>query len=427
MVSHMNIQTNLADSSPRKSIEAALFKTQYLKMRDNYENKILELSIIKELVDTLRLTGTDEKRVLFAEQIKIIKKYKSLEQIILILLNDDLQTIEVAAADGEEEMIGRMTYRQLDEGTLGQVIHEKRPLLINDVDESCLRAEQNFIRGRSLYCIPLLHNKNVIGVFIVAHRLKNGFDNNQINFFSLVADQIATAVVLSEIYSKMTKEEGQRFLLSRFFSKSVSETILESKDAVRLGGKRRMATIIFADLHGFTSIAERLDDEKVVEILNAFFSRMTPIIFKNDGTLDKLLGDGMMAIFGAPISHEDDPVRALRTAIEMIKVLHVFNEENRLKDWPKLKMGIGINTGSAVAGYIGSEYHLNYTVIGDAVNVASRIQSISEEDEILMTRAVKEAIGDRLSEVPDLKGLTLLPPQKIKGKKEPVDVYRVEL
>jgi len=422
----MNPDTTPIDPFSRMNNEAMLFKKQYLKMREHYEIKILELSIIKELGDTLRLTGADEKKSLFAEQIKIIKKYKSLNQITLMLLNEDLQTIEVVASDGGEELVHPMACEKLEEETLGKVIHEKNPVLIDGINESCAREEQNDIHSHSLLYIPLLHNQNVIGVLKLVHLLKNGFDKNQINFFCLAADQIVTAVFLSKLYSRMIKEEGQRLLLSRFFSKSVSETILESDGVLRLGGERMRATIIFADFHCFTSMSVKLDNEKVVEILNAFFSRMTPIIFKHDGTLDKLLGDGMMAIFGAPIPHEDDPVRALRTAIEMIKVLHAFNEENRAREWPKLKIGIGINTGNVVAGYIGSEHHLNYTVIGDAVNVASRMQSISGENEILITRAMKEAAGNRLSEIIDLKGLTPLPPQKVKGKKERIDVYRVE-
>jgi adenylate cyclase len=412
--------------SAQTTSETDLYKKQYLKMRENYENKIKELSIIKELVDTLRLTGTYDKSVLFGEQIKIIKKYTTIEQVILMLLDDDLQTLEVTASDGKQDLFNQMTYQQFDKGTIGKVIHEKNPIIIHNIKESCTPAEQAIIRGRSLLCIPILHNKNAIGVLSLTHRLEHGFDQNQINFFSLVADQIATAVVLSRLYSKMIQEEGKRFLLSRFFSRTVSDKILESEGLLRLGGERKRATIVFADLHGFTSISERLDEEKVVEILNAFFSHMTPIIFKNDGTLDKLLGDGMMAIFGAPISHNDDPVRALRTVIEMMKALNTFNEKNSPKGWPELKMGIGVNTGDVVAGYIGSEDHLNYTVIGDAVNVAQRVESISRQDEVLITRAVKEALDDRLCEIPDLKGLTPLPAQKVKGKKEAIEIYRVE-
>jgi adenylate cyclase len=224
----------------------------------------------------------------------------------------------------------------------------------------------------------------------------------------------------------MLKEENQRFLLSRFFSKNITSEILKNKGILRLGGERKHATILFADLHGFTSISERLDQEKVVDILNDFFMHITPIIFRNEGTLDKLLGDGIMAIFGAPISHAQDPVHAVKTAIEIIRELHLLNEANRHKHWPALKIGIGINTGDVVAGYIGSEDHINYTVIGDAVNVAQRIESMAGNDEILVTQAVKDAIDELHTDIDGLKAFKDLPPLQVKGKKKPLTVFRVE-
>ena len=334
------------------SAEKDVFKRQYLKMRSNYETKIKELSIIKELVDTLRLTGIYDRKALFMEQLKIIKKYSSLEQVALMLLNEDLQMLEILVSDDDTEMLKESQYVQLSEGTSGQVIAQKKPIIVHDISKTCSLEEKERLRGQSLLCVPVMHNNKAIGVLNLVHRIKDGFDQNQVSFFCLVADQIATAIVLSRLYTQMLKEENKRFLLSRFFSKNVTDEILGSKGLLRLGGERKQATIVFADLHGFTSISEGLDQEEVVEILNEFFSHMTPIIFKHEGTLDKLLGDGMMAIFGAPLSHSDDPVRALRTVIEMIHGLRAFNVMKRNKDWPEIRIGIGVNTGDVVAGYI---------------------------------------------------------------------------
>jgi class 3 adenylate cyclase len=417
---------NATDEQSQLSAEKDVFKRQYLKMRSHYENKIKELSVIKELVDTLRLTGIYDRKALFLEQLKIIKKYSSLEQVALMLLNDDLQMLEMVASDDEAETQKESKYIRLDEGIGGQVIAQKKPIIVDEMARTCSIEEKERLRGQSLLCVPVMHNNKAIGVLNLTHRIKRGFDQNQVSFFSLVADQIATAVVLSRLYTQMLKEENKRFLLSRFFSKNVTEEILGSKGLLRLGGERKRATIVFADLQGFTSLSERLDQEKVVEILNKYFSHMTPIIFKNEGTLDKLLGDGMMAVFGAPLTHKDDPVRAIRTVIDMIHGLHEFNKMKRGEGWPELRMGIGVNTGDIVAGYIGSEDHLNYTVIGDAVNVAQRVESLARRNEILITRTVKEAIEGRHAEIKGLKGLTPLPPQKVKGKKEPIDIFRIE-
>lgn len=407
--------------------EKDVFKRQYLKMRVNYENKIRELSIIKEMVESLRLTGINDKNALFREQLKVVKKSSSLEQISLMLLNEEIQMLEIIATTDNEFLHDHAPqFLDLDNGTPGIVVSRKKPVVIDDVQESCSAEEKARICGQSMLCVPIMDSNKVIGVLQLTHRMKNKFDRNQVNFFSLVANQIGTAVVLSRLYGQMMKEESRRFLLSRFFSKTITEEILGRKGFIQLGGERKKATIVFVDIHGFTSISERLDQEEVVEILNAFFSDMTPIIFKNNGTLDKLLGDGMMAIFGAPISGDDDAQRAVRTVIELIRALKTFNEEHSDRGWPRLSVGIGVNAGEVVAGYIGSEDHLNYTVIGDAVNVAQRLQSIASEDEIIISKAVKDAIGDKISEVEGLKGLTPLPPQKVKGKKKEIDIFRVE-
>ncbi|MEN6376236.1 MAG: adenylate/guanylate cyclase domain-containing protein [Smithella sp.] len=411
------------------AVEKEVFKRQYLKMRDNYDNKIKELSIIKELMDSLRLTSINDKNALFQEQLKVVKKNMSLEEISLMILNEEFQMLELVATVSAKKRfpLEYKHFLNLNEGTPGTAVSSKKPIIINDVEESCSREEKMRVQGKSLLCVPVMDGNKVIGILELTHRMKNKFDQNQVNFFSLVANQIGAAVVLFRLYAQMLKEESRRFLLSRFFSKTITEEILGKKGFIQLGGERKKATIVFVDIHGFTSISEHLDQEKVVEILNAFFSHMTPIIFENNGTLDKLLGDGMMAIFGAPISGDDDALRAVRTVIKIITELKIFNEKYSERGWPQLSVGIGVNTGEVVAGYIGSEDHLNYTVIGDAVNVAQRLQSIASEDEIIISKAVKDAIGDKIMELEYLKGLTPLPPQKVKGKKKEIDIFRVEI
>jgi len=406
--------------------EKELFRKQYLKMRDNYENKIKELSVIKELVDKLRLTGIYDKKTLFSEQLDIIRKYFSIEHVSLMLLNDESQRLEVAASLDDNGWIEDTDHRRLTQKTAEQAIIRQNAILINNMPDASVPEPKETSAGPSLLCTPLLHNNQAIGVLVLICPAPKSFDQNEVSFFSLVADQIVTSIILSRLYSQMLREESKRFLLSRFFSKNVTEEILAQEGILQLGGDRKRATIFFADLRGFTSISEKLDEEKVVEILNEFFSHITPIIFKNEGTLDKLLGDGILAIFGAPISHPDDPTRAIRTAVEMVLALRAFNESHRGREWPELKIGIGINTGEVVAGYIGSKDHLNYTVIGDAVNVAQRIESIAGPDEILITKAVRDAIeGFHLKEQ-GVKALTELPAQNVKGKNESIQIFRVE-
>jgi class 3 adenylate cyclase len=407
--------------------ERDVFKKQFLKVQQNYENKIKELSILKELGNTLRATDFHDKQTFFRNQLEIIKRYTTLENISLALLNEELQLLEIIARIGSDGPIGYPTFLPVGEGAPGQAMVQRSPVISDDIQADSHHEKQGGHGGGSLLCVPVMHNKKAIGVLILQPRRTKGFEQNQVRFFDLVADQIATAVILFRLYRQMLKEEKQRFLLSRFFSKTVTEKIFGSGDNLRLGGERKTVTILFADLRGFTSMSEGLDQEKVVDILNAYFSRMTPIIFKQHGTLDKLMGDGILAFFGAPLSYGDDSIRAVQTAIEMLTALEALNLEKHQDHWPPLKISIGINSGEVVAGYIGSEDHLNYTVIGDAVNVAQRLESIAGSNEILITKTVREEIKDRISERQGLKSLIPLPAQKVKGKEKAIEVYRVEV
>lgn len=406
--------------------ERDVFKRQFLKVQKNYENKIKELSILKELGSTLRSTDFYHKNAFFWNQLQIIKKYTMLQDISLMLLNEELQMLEIVARSDFGGPVSHSTFLPIEDGPPGQAIVQRSPVIIENVEVDPSTEKQEGNHDGSLLCVPVMHNRRAIGVLNLRYRKTKGFDQNQMRFFSLVADQIATAVILFRLYDQMLKEEKHRSLLSRFFSKTVTEKIFGSEENLRLGGERKNVTILFADLCGFTSMSEGLEQNKVVEILNAFFSFTIPIIFKHDGTLDKLMGDGVMAFFGAPLSHEDDPLRAVQTAIEIIMALKEFNIQTRDKNWPPLKVSIGINSGEVVAGYIGSEDHLTYTVIGDPVNVAQRLESIAAPNEILISKKVRDEIQERISEVEGLKSLVSLPAQKVKGKKKAIEIYRVE-
>jgi adenylate cyclase len=421
----LNKQQDANDLTPLAQ-ERDVFKKQFLRIQENYENKIKELSILKELGNTLRSTNFYDKEAFFGDQLEIIKRYTTLEDIALFLFDEGLQILEEVARSSEDDPTEGPTFLRID-GPYGQALVEQKPVLVDNIQDSPAQKGLDMFRDGSLLCVPVMHNNKAIGILSMHHTKSQGFNQNQVRFFSLVADQIATAVILFRIYHQMLREEKNRLLLSRFFSNTVTEKIFGSGGNLRLGGERKNVTILFADLRGFTSMSEDLDQEKVVEILNAYFSLMTPIIFEHDGTLDKLMGDGIMAFFGAPLSHNDDPLRAVRTAIKMINALETFNRQTHEKDWPTLEVSIGVNSGEVVAGYIGSEQHLNYTVIGDAVNLAQRLQTIAGSNEILISKTVKNEIHNRLSDEKAFKALVPLPAQKVKGKEKAVEVFRVEL
>ena len=196
------------------------------------------------------------------------------------------------------------------------------------------------------------------------------------------------------------------------------ERILASPDQIHLGGENQEATILFSDIRGFTRMAEKMEPQKVVELLNEYFTEMTDLIFENGGTLDKYLGDGIMAVFGAPIARPDDALRSAKTATEMQRAMVRLNEDWQARGQPAMQAGIGINTGPVTAGNIGSTKRMDYTVIGDAVNLASRLCAKAAGGQIVVSESSYRLLA---GEMPARK----LDPMLVKGKAAPVEVYEI--
>ena len=185
-----------------------------------------------------------------------------------------------------------------------------------------------------------------------------------------------------------------------------------------LSGERREVTVLFCDIRGFTTLAERLTPEQVVSLLNEFYTLMIETTFKHDGTLDKFIGNAVMAAFGAPIAHPDHALRAVRTALAMQSGIAELNERRAVAGKDPIRIGIGVNLGEVVAGTVGTEDRMEYTVIGDSVNLAARLESNAKPGRILISRHTYERVQDHVTAV-SLGSL------KVKGKEEEVDVYEV--
>jgi class 3 adenylate cyclase len=226
--------------------------------------------------------------------------------------------------------------------------------------------------------------------------------------------------LITESFNKMSdglkEREFIRTTFKRFVTKTVAEQILKHPEELSLMGKNAHVTVMFADIRGFTPMSETMEPEDVVDLLNNYFGRMVDIIFRYEGALDKFLGDGLMAFWNAPIEQEDAALKACQAAIEMQKEMVKFNREQAEAGKRTIAIGIGINTGEVVAGSIGSEQKMEYTVVGDNVNLASRIVSQSERGQILISESTFLAIGKRAN-------ATALAPIMVKGKSQPIKVY----
>ena len=205
----------------------------------------------------------------------------------------------------------------------------------------------------------------------------------------------------------------------RYVSKQVVDELLDDDAKLNLGGEEREVTILFSDIRGFTSMSENMKPEKVVSTLNEYFSDMIDIVFKHNGTLDKIIGDELMIVYGAPISADDDTNRAVETAVEMQEQITRLNKNRKKRKEAPIMVGIGINRGIVVSGNIGSRDMMDYTVIGDAVNLGARLCSAASPGEILVSPTVWKETKKQFS-------YKELEPIKVKGKKIKVGVYRIE-
>lgn len=199
----------------------------------------------------------------------------------------------------------------------------------------------------------------------------------------------------------------------------VVQQLVENPDSFKLGGVNQTITVLFADIRGFTTLSENENPENVVGLLNQYFTAMTEIIFEHGGTLDKYIGDGLMALFGAPATTSDDARNAVTAAVAMQKKLETLSADMDMQGFSKITIGIGLHTGIATIGYIGSERRYEYTAIGDTVNLASRLESNAKGGQILISEATAQAAGN-------IFPLVKREPLIVKNRIQPVDLYEIK-
>jgi len=196
----------------------------------------------------------------------------------------------------------------------------------------------------------------------------------------------------------------------KYVSENIVDELLKNDTLMELGGVQNDVCVLFCDIRGFTSMSEKMKPNEVVYLLNHYFEAMIEVVFKFNGTLDKIIGDELMVLYGVPIKTDNDAQSAVNSALEMMATLRRFNNEMESKGFPKLQIGIGVNAGQVVCGNIGSKRQMNYTVIGDPVNLAARLCSHAKPGEIVISKSVLEQLNDSV-------GFEEKPPIFVKGKK----------
>jgi adenylate cyclase len=305
---------------------------------------------------------------------------------------------------------------------INEVLRDRAAVLSSDalMDSRFKGAHSIIMQGiRSSMAVPLIYSDEVLGVMVLDSQVAaNAFTDKDLQLTQALANQAAVAIQNSLFARKIEKEALTRERFQRLLSPAIAELVVSGEVAVEKGGQARDTTVFFSDIRGFTALSETLPAQQIVDMLNEYFEQMVEIIFKHEGTLDKFVGDEIMAIFGAPVSHPDDAYRAVKVACEQMVALEEWNRVRVAEGEPAIHIGIGINTGSVVAGYLGSSKALEYTVIGDVVNTASRLCSVANADDVLISKSTYELVKDYF-EVQELS------PAQVKGKAQALQVYKV--
>lgn len=410
--SKISMESNLATPEEIKELRRKAQILELLYEMSKTLGTVFDLKGIFEKATDLIFRGTSAERVvaLLAD-----------ETIDGKILDYSLQPIAVRARD---EHLSSLTEKLAISRTITQkVMREKVALLSQDArsDAQFSGSESIVMQGvRSTICAPLITESNVHGV-VYADRLDpfSTFTQEDLELISAVAAQTAVTVETVKAHKRLAREEVARANYSRFMPEYVVKQMLDNPDSFRLGGINQTITVLFADIRGFTSISEHEKPEKVVKLLNRYFTAMSEIIFGFGGTLDKYIGDGLMALFGAPTASPDDPKRALQSAVAMQKRLLILNKELREENFPEVQIGIGLHTGEATIGYIGSEKRSEYTAIGDTVNLASRLESNALGGQILISDTTAKLCEN-------LFPMIAHAPLTVKNRLQPVSLFEVK-
>ena len=396
------------------------------KMLDTLQRKANILSALYEMSKTLG--SVFDIDAIFDKATDVIFRSTPADRVVALLAEH--------ASDGDDPKLTPIAMRARDNRldaharrlTIGRtitrkVMKERVALLSQDAasDEQFAGVDSIVSQGvRSTICAPLCAETRVHGA-LYADRLDpfSAFKPDDLELISAVAAQTAIAVENARAHERLAREEVARANYSRFLPEYVVKQMLENPESFKLGGVSQTITILFADIRGFTRISEHAPPERIVSLLNRYFSAMTDIIFAHGGTLDKYLGDGLMALFGAPTTTPDDANNALNAAVAMQRRVLGINLELGQEGLPEIGVGMGLHTGEVVVGYIGSERRSEYTAIGDAVNTCSRLESNAKGGEILMSDATARAARSRYKLKPR-------EPIMVKNREQPVVLWEVD-
>jgi adenylate cyclase len=300
---------------------------------------------------------------------------------------------------------------------------EGEPVLMMDraVDREFGNRESIIARKiTSAMCVPLRIEERILGsIYIDSIQKKAFFDEEDLELFCAMGNQIALAIENAKLNQKMLEEERKRDNFRRFLPDAVVEQVIREGSAIKLGGEKKRVTTMFCDIRGSSQLAEQLPPHELLMLLNEHFTAMTEIIFAWHGTLDKYIGDEIMAVFGAPISTGDDAYSAVCAGLNILKKNEELNVLRISEGKPPIQLGIGIETGEVIVGFIGSPKRMEYTVVGDKVNSAKRLCEMAKPGTIVIGSETWAELQGRVRGAP-------IGTFKVKNKEQFIVAYEVK-
>jgi adenylate cyclase len=387
--------------------------TDMNQLRADYER----LRLSHELSHTIGIERDTQK--LLDKVLASVLKFITADRAV-IFLRDDAGELRPAASQRRDGTMGPIT---VSSTILDHVVKERAAVLTHDaaMDFAASKGKSMILnRISSAIVAPLLqHDNEVLGVLWLDSETLARFQAKDLELVQTVANQAARFIEINILGKKVEIEIVNRDRLSRLLSPNIAERVINGQLEVKQGGERvEECTVFNSDIRGFTSMSESAAPEDLVDLLNEYFELMVDTVFKYEGTLDKFMGDGIMALWGAPVQHPEDPIRSVDAALEMADVLGHLNRRRLLQERAPLAVGIGIHTGPLVAGYIGSSKALSYTVIGDTANVSARLCSHALAGQIVVSEPTLVLLKNRF-EVEEMASA------KVKGKEKPLRIFNV--
>jgi adenylate cyclase len=387
--------------------------TDVVALRRDYE----KLRVSFEL--TRAIAGELDVDRLLAKILATALQLLAVDRGVVLLLDErgKLQSrcVRTRKGEGSEEVT-------LSNTIINEVLRDRAAVLSSDalMDSRFKGAQSIIMQGiRSSMAVPLLYSGQLLGVMVLDSRVvTSAFTEKDLQLTQALANQAAVAIQNSLYAAKIEQEALTRQRFQRLLSPAIAELVVSGELAVEKGGQTRQASVFFSDIRGFTPMSEKRTARQIVDMLNEYFELMVEVIFKYEGTLDKFVGDEIMALFGAPVSHPDDAYRAVKVAVEQMEALERWNRARVADNQDPIRVGVGINTGEVVAGYLGSSKALEYTVIGDVVNTASRLCGAAQAGQILISPNTHELVQQYFR-------CERLPAVQLKGKSQSMQIYCV--